>query len=276
MNIFSATCYRRILKALVDERKQVDSKINFQQAASYARMPKSYLSKVVNGKADLHSDQLYLICEFFELNQKEQAYMALLLEHARTAIAKRKAVLAQQIKLVREQNFQSKEYILPATVELGEESLAAYYLDPLNQIIHICLSIPRYQRDLSLLAADLNQSPARILSAANKLEQMGMIERSKAGIKPLKRYIHLPKASVVYKPWRNQLKLLTANRLDRLADDQSYSVAAVFSATEAARRKVLEILQAAIKDIEGTVVKAEQEEVYQLNVDLLSWTLPRP
>jgi len=63
------------------------------------------------------------------------------------------------------------------------ESLVEYYLDPMNQIVHISLSIDRYAKNTALLARDLGISRSRLASVLANLENMQVIVPSKNGYK---------------------------------------------------------------------------------------------
>ena len=91
MNIYASDDYREILKTVIAEYRLLDDKVNFQNMASHIRIPKSYLSRVVHGKADLSGDQLYLACEFLNFSDKERSYLFLLLEYARAGLKRRKS-----------------------------------------------------------------------------------------------------------------------------------------------------------------------------------------
>ena len=65
----------------------------FQSLAHAARIQKSYLSKVVTGRADLTTDQLYLICRHLDLDPEAARYLELLLERERSGVAERREEL---------------------------------------------------------------------------------------------------------------------------------------------------------------------------------------
>src|SRR5690348_755634 len=137
MNIFSKNDYRKILGAIVPERKRLDSSVNFQKMAAYVRVPKSYLSRVIHGKADLNTDQLFLVCQYLEFNEQESTYMQLLLEYARTGLRTRKEKLQSEIRRMQVQHLDTKEHLKASPVGASNDELAAYYLDPWIQLTHV-------------------------------------------------------------------------------------------------------------------------------------------
>src|SRR5688572_6843157 len=125
MNIFAEKSYRKIFTTLVLERKQLSSSVNFQEISRYARIPKSYLSRVIHGKADLNQDQMSLACEFLGLSEAETDYMLLLLDYERSSLKKRKLRLEQKISRIQAENMEIKHHIeaaptLPSNSDLAE------------------------------------------------------------------------------------------------------------------------------------------------------------
>ena len=155
---------------------------------------------------------------------------------------------------------------------MSDADLMAYYLDPLIQIIHISLSIPRYQTDQLLLANDLRVPSPKLLGIINRLEHMQLIVRTKSAIKLLVESLHLPKESPVYKAWRNQLKLQAMNRLEIVTDHKAYSFSVVFSGNEAIRKEIQGRFLNLLKGVEKLVGEGPQEDVYQMSFELFPWT----
>ncbi|MGE0615738.1 MAG: TIGR02147 family protein [Bacteriovoracia bacterium] len=272
MNIFSYVSYREVIEAFVIERKALDRKYSFQNLAAACRIQKTYLSRVIKGKAELNSDQLYLAADFMELDENEREYFSLLLEFARTGLKVRRDQLRVRIQAIQAQHRESHEHLEATPVRLATDALGEYYLDPLHQIIHICLTIKRYQDDLVKLATDLERPLARVRATVMKLEKMGLAEKKGASWRAIQKEIHLVKESPVYPAWRNQLRLLSLQRLQAVeTDEQSYSFSVVFSSDMKTRNQVhaafLEFLKATERKVKGT----EPEHTFQLNFDLFKW-----
>ncbi len=272
MNIFSESNYRQILRDVVEERKSIDSKFNFQSIAEHTRIPKSYISKVTTEKAHLNGDQLCAVCEYLGFKEIQMRYMMLLLEVERCTQKKRKDILTRDVNAIRDRALDSTEHIKAKSDKLSDESLREYYIDPLNQIVHICLSIPRYQREPQRLAADLRLSPMELRQIIERLEALSVVEHSNGKLRTIVKSIHLPKSSSAYKPWRNQLKLLCMDRLNRDASADDYSFSVTFSASPKTRNKIKSEFLAFLKRVEESVQSSDLEETYQMSFDLFSWT----
>lgn len=272
MNIFLENSYQTILRQVVDERKRIDSKFNFQAIADSTRIPKSYISRVTTAKAHFSADQLYMIADFLGFNELQKRYVTLLLEHERSTVKKRKDAIRLELEQLREQALESKEHLEAKIEALSEEHLREYFLDPINQVVHICLSIQRYQTDPQQLATDLGISATELGEVITSLEKLGIIEVRADRIKTLIKSVHLPRNSASFRPWRNQMKLMALERLNRRPQKQDYSFSVSFSATEKVREKIKADFLALLKNTESSVLDSKQEEAYQMTFDLFSWT----
>lgn len=275
MNIFPESSYQFILRKIVEERKLIDGAFNFQVMAEATRIPKSYISKVTTGKAHLNSDQLYLVCEFLGFSDLQTRFMMLLLEQERSTIKKRKEALKSDIQAIRDQALDSREHIKAKPDSLSDHALRDYYIDPLNQIVHICLSIARYQKDPPRLAADLDIQVADLRQIIERLEHLGIVEQQDGKIRTLIKSIHLPRSSPAFKTWRNQLKLLCLERLNRRHRQDDYSFSVTFSATERVRDKIKSEFLDLLQRTEDLVQGSKLEETYQMSFDLFPWTAPK-
>ena len=56
MNLYRHLDYRIILRKLIEERRKQDAKFKQEILAEASGIQKTYLSKVLNGSADLNSD----------------------------------------------------------------------------------------------------------------------------------------------------------------------------------------------------------------------------
>jgi uncharacterized protein (TIGR02147 family) len=275
LNIYQDIDYRRILKKSVLERKRDDARVNFQRLAQYARIPKSYLSKVVHGDADLTQDQLYLVNKFLGFTPEESEYMRLLLELARCSLAERKRELRQQIERRQSENLETKAHIRASLPPIEMSALSEYYLDPHMQIIHICLLIERYASDLKALARDLRIHISRVTHIVARLEKLGVVERDERDrVKVLVTSIHLPKESLLFDPWRNQIRLASLKQMEALPRDEIYSFSVTFSATPEIRWLIQSRFLEYIGNLEGAVAAAPSHQAYQLNFDLFPWSCP--
>ena len=284
MNIFQEKSYRQAIEKIVSTRKHLDSRMRFSLLAEAMRIQKSYLSKVLKGEANLSSDQLHLGCQYLELNADESRFLQLLLEKERTGIPERKESLDAQVEKIRARNQETRKHLTAPEVRSAEQSgplgAGEYYIDPLNQLVHIALTIPRYLADPRKLAGVLGVSSLRIESALQTLARLGVISirpeedsdnRSKGRLELLQRQVHLPRGSPFYRPWRAQLRLWALQRMQELGAKEAYTFSVVFSTDEATRKEIHEKFLEFLSWAEKRVETGKPERLYQMNFDLFPW-----
>ena len=272
MSIFNSLDYREILKSEVNRLKREGQNTNFQRLAEAMGIPKSYLSRVLNQGADFNRDQMYLACEYPRLNEEEREFLLILLDMARSGLESRRQKLLQQAQDIQTTHLQSEKHLSAPTPDLTLQDIERYYLNPLNQIVHICLGIDRYQSDLPRLAQDLKRNPQSIQICVQELIDMGVVKKQSSGYEVLVHSLHLPSKSPTYLAWRNSLKLMAQNHLNDLQPEDSYSFSVVFSANKELQKKLRSLFLKLLHEAEVLVKQAPKEEVFQMSFDLFSWT----
>lgn len=273
MNIFKYLNYREILTELIEERRKGDRRWSFQGLAEAIRVPKSYMSRVVHGDADLSHDQLYLACEYFDLTRDEAHYLDVLLQYERCGLESRKALLREvMVKLQR--RFLDPGRVLKNEINEGRIPLQTeYYLNPLHQIVHSALTIPQFQKNVASLASTLQLSRERLNDAIHKLERMGLCERNGDEARSIDLSVHLPKDSPIAAAWQNQLRLMSMQRMQSLPREEFFSYSVVFSADRLMDNDIRQKFLAFLSAIQSDSHDRPNEKVYQLNFDLVPWTI---
>lgn len=155
------------------------------------RIQKSYLSKVMAKKASLSRDQLFLFSKEIGLSHEQMEYLFLLLDYERCAVSEYKEHLKKKIDKLSSVHTQSDKYLQKETVEISDAQMNKYYLNCENQLIHLSLSIPKYQKNIELLRDDLRLSSKQFSDALSLLQDLGLIEVLDHEIKLLKSNLHL-------------------------------------------------------------------------------------
>jgi hypothetical protein len=200
----------------------------------------------------------------------ESEYLRLLLEVERTGLAERKAILQSLIKEIQREKLQTKRHISAGTLE--ETNMMSYYLEPLHQIVHVAFAIPRYQSNPRLLAHELGIPMVQFERILNQLENLRLIQRDQKSVQLLIEDLHLPRDSAFYRPWINQVKLMSLHRMQQNEGKDSYAFSVTFSADEESRKQILGKFLDFLQSTEQKVKAAEQENVYQLSFELFPWT----
>jgi len=272
VNIFNKINYRLIIKEIVENKKKIDPKINFQSLSTHARIQKAYLSQVINGHRDLNQDQLYLTCDYLELKDHEVKYLRLLLEYSRSALADRKSVLKKKIREMQDEYSSTSKTIDVDEQKITNNERDLYFLEPLHQLVHIALTISSFRKDLKLLAKSLHLPHQRVIDCIQNLEKMEIISTQNGKITDLAPNMHLSPDSPIFKAWKSSLNMLAQSRIHLTNAEDKYDFSVVFSADDETKREIHQAFMQFLKKIKKNVEKAPAKEVYQMNFDLFRWT----
>ncbi len=109
------------VKSSLERGKLIDSTLTAQQAAEASGVQKSYLSKVLNERADLNADQLYLAGQFFQWTEEQMEYALLLLEFDRSTVQIRKKLLRGKIEQIQQKHAEIKKVISAPSLSSNQE-----------------------------------------------------------------------------------------------------------------------------------------------------------
>ena len=271
MKMINSLCYREIIKDIVSSRKGTSSHVSFQDIAENVRMPKSYISKVMNGKADFNPDQLYLVCKYLCLDTITHSYLELLLDYSRCSLQIRKHELIRNIQDFQEQHLTTENHINADENPLSTQDLMIYYLDPMHQVVHVSLDLPHIGRDYLKLIDLLGLEESRLREIVTNLESMRLISLHNGKVSLVQKSIHLPKTSPIYRPWLSQLKLLSLERLDKTPVDDKYSFSVLFSASDDVRKSIKSKFLDFLSSIEKEVKDSDPQHSLQMSFELFKW-----
>jgi len=279
MNIYTSKDYRKILTITMEEKKFLDRSFTFQEMAKYIRVQKPYLSKVLNKRAHFNSDQLYMACEYLKFNEEEIKYMMLLLELDRTTYEGRKKKIHDEINKIQDSKRDSKNVIADQIQNMGaldfdNSSLSDYYLDPLNQIIHIFLLIPRFSKNPNLIAEELSISEENLNSILKKLVEMNVIQINGNKIEVLLQTMHLPRESKLVPVNHQLMKQYALYRMSRLPWSLKKSWMVTFNSNEESRKKMEIEFNHFLEKIRKISLEGPRTDCYQMSFDLFPWSSP--
>lgn len=273
MNIFNELDYRNVLKKSIEERKKIDSSITYQAMAAHMRIQKAYLSQVIKKVRDLNQDQLYLATQYLGFSPEESEYLKLLLDYARCALADRKKVLLREIKIWQKQKNKTSQYIDVEEITQREINREDYFLDPMNQVVHMGLHCDEFRREPMKLANKLFLPKSRISEYLKNLQRMGIITMDTKGVQLNDDIeLHLPKDSPIFPSYKFQCYTNTMNRLKQLEDSKTYNLSVVFSGDEEVRKEINNHFMKFLSKTKKLVNASKSKEVFQMNFDLFSWT----
>lgn len=182
MNVFSFNTYKDFLHSYIYENKQ---KGLISQIAGKCGCDRTYLSQVLNGKADLTPDHMIQFCDKLGLSDMESRYLLLVLLRDRSsALAARKSFQLKIDHLKKEASVLTNKILENEKPgEISEESRTLYYSHWLYAAIHILCSIPAYQTSQAL-SLKLQTAPEAVNRILRDLLTMDVIRKDKD------KYIH--------------------------------------------------------------------------------------
>lgn len=178
MDIFTFKSYKALIASYLKKNayKGLISKI-----AEACGCDRTYISQVLNGKADLLPDHMARFCDHLNLTELESDYVMnlLLKDRATTAVARqifenkmqKIKNIADELSLKIKNKKDSHEII-------SEAHKTLYYSNWLFSAVHILTSIESYQT-VESIAKKMNCAESAIIQILNSLIEMNMVEKNK-------------------------------------------------------------------------------------------------
>lgn len=252
--------------------KSKNPKYTYGRLAKYCRIQKTYLSRVINHDADLSEDQLYLTSQYLQLNHEETEYLQLLHGYERTNLDGRRQQILKDIELIQSKKMKTESHLSRSEVVKPNLNIDLYYTEPWLQIIHMCLTIPKYSKQPLLLGPLLRLSETEIQGHIAALKSLKLVTESKGKVIPTKDDIHMPTEHPLYATYRTMTRLKSIEQMARLPIDKRYSFSVVFSSNPQTRAKIHQEFLQFLKKVKSLVESNKESHVYQLNFDLFDWT----
>lgn len=146
------------------------------------------------------------------------------------------------------------------------------FLEPLNVIIHLLLTIESIRNEPEKIAKQLGVSESRVLHCLSVLQRLGLIQLDQGEYKVLVDTLHLPRSSKIFTAHRDAMRLLTLHQLKNSEESNTESITVSFSANRETFERIRGLIKEMLEDAESLMDSAEEKECYQLNIDLFAWT----
>lgn len=182
MNIFHYKHYKELLS---DYIKNNNHRGLITQLAQICGCDRTYISQVLNGKADLLPDHIVKMCEHWDLDEKESEYfLYLLLKDRATTLASQK-IFETKLKKLRDDALELTQKIQNKKDfdEVEEKYKTLYYSNWLYPLVHTLTSIDDFQ-SVESLAKKTGVVEGQIILILKTLQEMNLV------IKKNNKYIH--------------------------------------------------------------------------------------
>ena len=271
MTLYTLTSYKDVLRHTTTKPK------TFQAMAAHCRVQKTYLSKVLNREGHLNEDQIYLALDYLGLAPDECEFTLLLHSLERSQLVPRRKQIEARVNALRALRLKTEAHldVNRASASAGVEDLTEYYLEPYFQIIHMLLTLRRFQQNPMAVGEALGLPAAVVTKFLRGLERMRLIALTRTQPlqgRVLRDKLHLPQDSSLHSAYSARLRLKAIERMSALKADEGYSFSVLFSTDARVRQKIHSSFMEWLKDVQKMVQNGREEDVYQINFDLLNWT----
>lgn len=193
MNVFSHNTYKQFLKAVIAHH---DARGIISQIATICGCDRTYISQVLNGKADLTPDHIIQFSEHFGLDEIESNYLLLLLLRDRSASAKARKSLEARLKTLKTEalTLSNKISSTESTYDIPEELRTLYYSNWMYGAVHILTSIADYQTPAAI-AQKIHTPVTTVNQVLKDLEAMRLVRGEKGRFVHLGGDVYLPRQS---------------------------------------------------------------------------------
>ena len=206
------------------------------------------------------------------MSPEEADFLQLLRSRATTQDPKRRTALAEKIAGIRRER--GGLFEMQDARSIGQTHQMEYLLDPLCILVHVSLLVPALRERPRAFCEALGIGYDKYRETLKKLSDAGFVELEEGREKVariLKSKIHYGPTHPLTRAHQNQLRMLAQAKLLHAAEDCRSSVMLTFSADEATRKKISEKLTDFLNEVQGEVVGAKDEHVYQVCFDLFRW-----
>lgn len=272
MKIYEMESYKAALQYYLDQKIKDGRKINLSKLAAHCRIQRTYLSKVLNHDVNLNSDQLHLACQYLGMNDTEINYTFSLFEAERTVLLDRKEHFQNQAQKIRAKMISTEHHLLAKSAQESNASELAFYMDPIAQIILLMMTIPNFAKDETLIAKSLKLTRDQLNTKIDLLLKANYLIKKGNTWKVLKEHVHLPRSSDLFSTYAVMQRLALVEKIKQGLNQNDYSFSVLFSADKKTRIQVQEKLFSFLKEVEIIVREAPAKDVYQLNLDFVSWS----
>lgn len=275
LKMYRTTSYVSVLKALIEEARKSDPEFSQLKLSESTGIQKTYLSKVLNETADLNSDQLYSVADFFDLTSEDTEYVLLLLEFGRCHHTKRKKELHEKIASIQSEHRNTKAVLKSPLIEIPvNQQYLDVYLDPWASVVHIFLTLSEYKQDYTKIQKDLDLNKEHFNRLIQSMVELKIIEiKSDKKVQVIKDHLQMPSDSPLIAYYQNLFRLTVAAHLTKLLPKSRFSYNITLSTDPKTKIYIHEAFLRFLQEIETKVRESNPEEVYQISFDLFPWKI---
>lgn len=276
---YACDSYKEVLRVGLEAKKleKPEQKFSFQGMAAHCGVQKTYLSKVINHDGHLNEDQLFDALDYLGCENEQIEFTILLANFEKCYSKKRRVLLAQKIAEVRQSKIRTEASLKVEQTQPEGLDLLEYYVDPIFQVLHMCLTIRKFQLNPGQLAELLRISTPLLRKYLRALKRMKIIDyQDRQGaftkVVVVRDNLHLPHDSVLHDVYAARIRLKALEQAERLEKGDAYRFSVIFSTDRKTRDSIHSSFLTWLKGVQKSVGDGREEDVFQMNFDLLKWT----
>jgi plasmid maintenance system antidote protein VapI len=266
--------YRKLLKDLVTGRKNTyGSTFTYARLAERMKIQRTYLSAVVNERAHVSSDQLFVAMQFLNLTDGERQFLELLHQWETSENRERRAHLLHRIESLRDERMKAKNYVRSKNIHKNRSDphLKRAFLNVDAQLVHVFLTIEKYRRNPEQIRAALQITEEAFRHVLGILVDACLIEMGDAEIRVLSDNLHLSSESDILHIYKLLMRQKAMQRIQSDPLNVNFGFSAIFSTDGKTRMMIRQNFLDFIEACKVLTENNDGEEVLQMNFDLIRW-----
>lgn len=272
-SLYSEDNYKTSLKQRLKQLQKTRPSLTWRKVAAELPIQYTYLSKALNDPAThLSEDHLYAIARSFEFFPHEIEFLILQRSCETARDPERKTYLQHKIG-ERRQSQKLNATDQPVSSERLSDQIR-YLFEPLAQVVHMALDVPRFREDPRRLCIPLSLSLDQLKEILRVLSRNEHIRLGEDGwtiteVNPA--HIHFAPEHFLQRSSLNIIKAQILARIAQTPESDKSGFVATFTMDEPSFTKVREEFQGFLKRVEEIATKSKPKAVYQISFDLFKW-----
>lgn len=272
-SLYSQTCYKKALKARLQEMKGRKSHLTLAKIAAQLPVQYTFLSKALgDSKAHLNEDHVFRMGQLLELLPEEIDYLLLLRSHATASGPSRREHLGKKLEKIRKEKVLSADHVEQNSARLSREM--SHLLNPLCVLVQTALFIKDYEKNPRKLIPLLGTTEEKLREVLRVLELNDFVILGKDAfeIREVRSvFPHYGPDHPLMRLHQQILKTALIQKLNTISESDKESFFVTFTMDDATFLEVKKRFRSFLQDVQKLTFESKHKSVYQLSFDLMKW-----
>lgn len=258
LDLYSFSNYRNYIEKFIDTSPN-NGRGQRTKIAEVMNVKVSYVSRILQEKADLSMEQALSLGKYFQYDHDEMDYFLLLVNYARAGSKSLQIHLKEKIKKIQNERMQLKNQLVPKR-DLTEKEQAQYFSNLDNALVHLSLTLPNVNT-ADDITNKINIPRERVAEILKMLVQLQLVKKDIYGnYETLEQRLFLPSDSSIISNYHAQRRMQVIPYLNHSNDiDLHYS-----STISISKEDFLEIKKVLVKALESARTRIKDSGTEQL------------